>query len=897
MVDSLIFGGVEGVVLTLLRVLPRDDWELVLVHHPSPALRPLVDGARLAGARTVAVPTMRPGWEGLGRLPAFVRTLRALRPDLVHVHLSWPLGCQYQLLAARLAGCKVVASIHLNVDLRLTRRENLQQRAVTRLVHRYLAVSEGVRRAVVERLGWPMDKIHVVPNGVDAGPSAPLDAELRASLAGPNDHPVVLVAARLHEQKGHAHLLRAMVEVPGAVLVVAGDGPERTSLVELACHLGIADRTRFLGHRHDVPSLLLAADLVVLPSLYEGLPLVLLEAMAAGRAVVVTRIPGVDEVVSDGVDAVVVDPADAEQLACAVRQLLADKTRRARLGAAARATVEQRFTVTAMGGEVAASYKRVLGGPSGDAVGLRRADWRFLLGTSTVGRAGCAGGRDLLAATGLVAREVVDFDNASRAGGLDSASGAGGLDLVTLSDPSAGQLKKAAALLRPGGACYVERSRPLLGGSRRARRLLARAGLEAGGRWWVWPPRRQAPAQLLVPLEGRGPTRHMRRRPLRPAYLTARVASGARTLTWDLARGTGLLAPTCELGWSPAPTEPGAGDTGPEPRAPQAPQAPLEQQLRAGWASWGLGPPPPRVDSLVLTGGKSDRNKVVVLAFDGDDVGDQPRAVVKLARVPLSAAGLRREGQVLRLVEASVRPPAFQVPRVLGEGELCGVAALVESPVAGTPLTATLTVEGFARLAEEVVAALAAAVPKEATSPDLWYERLVAPVLTDARARFPEVDPADIEDTGAAVRALGPLPLVVEHRDCSPWNVLRTPWSGLGLLDWESAEPAGLPLLDAAYFLHHAVLLLEGALGGGREPQAYAAHRDAVTGPGAMAREALERYARDVRLPAGSLPALRRFAWILHACVEQERRDEWSGEHVKRSPYLGLWRADTRLRN
>ena len=892
MVDSLIFGGVEGVVLTLLRGLPRDDWELVLVHHPSPALRPLVDGARLAGARTVAVPSMRQGWEGVRRLPAFVRTLRALRPDLVHVHLSWPLGCQYQLLAARLAGCKVVASIHLNVDLRLTRREDLQQRAITRLVHRYLAVSEGVRDAVVEQLGWPMNKIHVVPNGVDAGPPAPLDAELRASLAGSDDRPVVLVAARLHEQKGHTYLLRAMAEVPEAVLVIAGEGPERTSLVELAGHLGIADRTRFLGHRHDVPSLLAAADLVVLPSLYEGLPLVLLEAMAAGQAVVVTRIPGVDEVVSDGVDAVVVDPADAEQLACALRQLLADQTRRARLGAAARATVEQRFTATAMGREVAASYERVLRGPAGDAVGLRRADWRFLLGTSTVGRAGCAGGPDLLAATALVAREVVDLNDASGAGGLGSAYGAGGLDLLALADPSPGQLQAAAALLRPGGRCYVERGRPLLGGSRRARRLLARAGLDAGGRWWVWPPRRRAPAQLLVPLEGRGPTRHVRRRPLRARGLPARVASGARILAWEVARATGLLAPTCEVGWSPAPVKPGAGGTGPEPHAPQEP---LEQQLRAGWATWGLGPPPRRVHSLVLTGGKSDRNKVVVFAFDGDNGGDKPRAVVKLARVPMSAAGLSREGQVLRLVEASDRPPAFQVPRVLGEGELCGVAALIESPVAGTPLTAMLTVKGFAGLAEEVVAALAAAAAKEATPPARWYDRLVAPVLADARARFPEVDPVDIEATGAALRSLGPLPLVVEHRDCSPWNVLRTPWGGLGLLDWESAEPAGLPLLDAAYFLHHAILLLEGALGGGREAQAYAAHRDAVSGPGAVAREALERYSRDVRLPPGSLPALRRFAWLLHACIEQERLDEWSGARVQRSPYLALWWSDTRL--
>ena len=111
------------------------------------------------------------------------------------------------------------------------------------------------------------------------------------------DRPIVLTVARLDPQKGHRYLLAAATEVPEAVFALVGEGGERAALENQARTLGVAERVRFLGHRDDVPELLAACDLFVLPSLYEGLPLSVLEAMAAAKPVVATAIDGTTEAV------------------------------------------------------------------------------------------------------------------------------------------------------------------------------------------------------------------------------------------------------------------------------------------------------------------------------------------------------------------------------------------------------------------------------------------------------------------------------------------------------------------------------------------------------------------------------------------------------------------------
>jgi glycosyltransferase involved in cell wall biosynthesis len=169
----------------------------------------------------------------------------------------------------------------------------------------------------------------------------------------------VLTPARLHQQKGHAYLLTAAALVPDATFVLAGDGPLRAELEQRARELGVAGRCLFLGERADVPDLLAAADLFLLPSLWEGLPLSVLEAMAAGRPVVATAIGGTDEAVTDGVTGLLVPPRDPAAIAAAIARLRDDPGLAERLAAAGRARVEREFSSRATAERVMRIYDAV----------------------------------------------------------------------------------------------------------------------------------------------------------------------------------------------------------------------------------------------------------------------------------------------------------------------------------------------------------------------------------------------------------------------------------------------------------------------------------------------------------------------------------------------------------
>lgn len=356
-VDSDTFGGCEQVMLTLLGHHTRQNWRPVLFHHDEPALSPLIKGAAELGITCRSVPRVTRAYS-IGALLALARLLRAERLSVFHAHLNWPLGCRHLVFAAKLARVPiVVATLHLYSSLNGVRFRWMKQNLQTASIDRYIAVSNEVGKRLLTELDVDPTKIRVVPNGIEVDPfKRTIDPAFRSELSGASNRPLVLTPARLHNQKGHEYLLEAAKQVPNALFLFAGDGPERRRLECKAANLGLQDRVRFLGHRHDIGRLLANCDLFVLPSLYEGLPISILEAMAAGKPIIATAVGGTDEVIVDGICGKLVAPRDARSLALAINGLLSDPAAAMRLAAAGRTRVAKDFSAEAMVGGVENLY-------------------------------------------------------------------------------------------------------------------------------------------------------------------------------------------------------------------------------------------------------------------------------------------------------------------------------------------------------------------------------------------------------------------------------------------------------------------------------------------------------------------------------------------------------------
>jgi glycosyltransferase involved in cell wall biosynthesis len=351
-VSSAEFGGTEQALLHLLAGLEHEGWRQVLVHHPEPRPARLIEGARQCGVPTRCVPRTV---GSPGDLRRWIDVLRAEQPDVFHAHLNWPLACRTGLLmAAALRVRARVATVQLFIGGPWPVQSPVQRLLVAPTVGRFVAVSHGVAEQLHASFGVPLTKLRVVHNGIRVADFADV-APVRIARA-----PVVLTTARLDPQKGLPVLLEAATKLPDVSFVVAGDGPERPVLAERARTLGVAGRVHFVGHRTDIAGLLAGCDVFVLPSVNEGLPLALLEAMAAGRPLIASAIPGVSEAVVHGQSGLLVPPGDSTALAAAIRRLLVEPDLRRRLASAARARVEREFSAEDMVRGVAAAYVELL---------------------------------------------------------------------------------------------------------------------------------------------------------------------------------------------------------------------------------------------------------------------------------------------------------------------------------------------------------------------------------------------------------------------------------------------------------------------------------------------------------------------------------------------------------
>lgn len=351
-IDNLEFGGGERGFLQLVGAFVEDGRRVTVACHPG---GPFTERAAATGARLVALDMRR---------RAAARTVLALRrlvpPDGVTVVHSQGARADFLVRAALLGrgGARLVSTVQMppaGFDVGPVRRRLYAalDRMLQHRVDRFIVVSRALRDALVRR-GVPSARVRVIPNGVEtgSGPAPPdgdaVAARLRGALAGAGER-LIAAAGRLVWQKGFEHLIRAMPRIlagePAARLVIAGRGPREAALRRAADACGVAARVSFLGFRADVPDLLRAVDVAVVPSLREGFPMITLEAMSAGAPVVATALPGIAEQIDDGVEGLLVPPADEPRLADAVLRVLRDPALRAALGAAGRRRVARCFTV------------------------------------------------------------------------------------------------------------------------------------------------------------------------------------------------------------------------------------------------------------------------------------------------------------------------------------------------------------------------------------------------------------------------------------------------------------------------------------------------------------------------------------------------------------------------
>ncbi len=345
--NSTARGGAEEHILTLLQGMDQRYFRLSLVCPPELVvkLRPSLPDYVSVVPLNLEKPTQ------VATALRLAQILRERKVDILHSHLFF--SSLFASPVGWLSGVPVVVETpHVREQWRRGWKSHFViDRVVGHFVDYYIAVSEANKRYLVEQKGLPEKKIVVVHNGCDLNrfdPRRRAPAGLKESLGFGQHDPVLVVIARLEPQKGHRVLLDALAIVrgtfPAARLVCVGEGALETELKEYTRALKLGDAVYFVGYQNDVTDWLALADVFVLPSFYEGLPLVAIEALAAGRPVIATAVDGTPEVVVDGKTGLTVPPGDASRLAQGICRVLTEPELRHRLAEAGRLWVLERFS-------------------------------------------------------------------------------------------------------------------------------------------------------------------------------------------------------------------------------------------------------------------------------------------------------------------------------------------------------------------------------------------------------------------------------------------------------------------------------------------------------------------------------------------------------------------------
>lgn len=353
-ITELESGGAQSALLRLLEGLDRSRF--------TPVVLCLYNGNRLVAQqiRALGIEVVDLGMSTKWRLDAFWRLwqlLRRVRPDILH---TWMFHANIPgRVLGWLAGVSLIISSERTMGQEGWGRRFLN-RLTSPLADRIICVSQNVADFAQHVIGLPAAKLVVIPNGIDIGsfpppPNRPMPAAECMTIG---------YVGRLQKVKGVNFLIAAFAQLvaqhPKLQLQIVGDGSERHALESQVQQLGLTNNVQFLGTRQDVAALYPTFDLFVLPSLWEGMPNVLLEAMACGVPLVATNTGGTPEVVEHGKTGILVPPGEATTLYEAMALLIADTAQRHQLTQAGRQYVEQTFSIKQTVAKTAALYEQLL---------------------------------------------------------------------------------------------------------------------------------------------------------------------------------------------------------------------------------------------------------------------------------------------------------------------------------------------------------------------------------------------------------------------------------------------------------------------------------------------------------------------------------------------------------
>lgn len=361
-IPGLALGGMERVVIQLARSLDRDRFDISVLCLRRP-------GSFADELSEIGVPLVQAGPVPDGPdYFAFRRLADLFRREgvsVIHTHNT------EAMLSAGLGGilARVPTMVHTDHSrafpdkLRYMVAENL----ISRAYYRVAGVSEHTTRSLARYEKISRQRLLTVPNGIDAErlDQAADPGQTRRELGLSGRGPIIGIGAKLRPEKRVIDLVEAvsylLPEFPGLTLLIAGDGIEAGALRRAVAELEIEEAVRFLGLRRDMPDIMRALDLLVLPSTREGMPMIILEALAARVPVVATRVGGIPEVISDGENGSLVEPLQPRALANEIARLLRDPALRARYGREGRRIFEERYSAAAMARSYEAIYLRGLG--------------------------------------------------------------------------------------------------------------------------------------------------------------------------------------------------------------------------------------------------------------------------------------------------------------------------------------------------------------------------------------------------------------------------------------------------------------------------------------------------------------------------------------------------------